>query len=97
MRFRHLIVLLGPVALAAARVLPHNASAVGSVDHDVQTAVEYRPDNIASDQWWDKYRKKGAHYQCLFVADDEDAGRLVEDTRVPPSAQSVWKGDMSGK
>ncbi|KAL1654514.1 hypothetical protein SLS61_002702 [Didymella pomorum] len=41
-----------------------------------------------------KYRAKGDHYQCLFVADDEGAGQLVGDTRTPPSAQSIWKGNM---
>ncbi|KAF1364864.1 hypothetical protein EJ07DRAFT_54177, partial [Lizonia empirigonia] len=55
---------------------------------------QYEPDNIAPDAIWDKYMKKGYHYQCLFEANDEDAGRLIEDLRTPPSAQSIWKGSM---
>lgn len=97
MYLNHLLGLLGFAALVATRALPLNAS---SGNHTVQTAAtygNYDPDNIASDAWWDKYRKKGNLYQCLFEANDEAAGRLVEDTRVPPSAQSTWKGSMYGE
>lgn len=97
MLFKHLLVLSGAVGLAAARALPLNASASGFGDYTLQTAGEWNPNNIASDGWWDKYTKKGSHYQCLFEANDEAAGRLVEDTRVPPSAQSVWKGSLSSE
>lgn len=62
----------------------------------VQTAGEFRPENIASDAWWDRYRNKGQQYQCLFAAGDKEAGRLVGDTRVPASAGSAWKGSMYG-
>lgn len=96
MLLNHLLGLAGFAALVIARALPLNVSTVG-FDHAVQTAGRvYDPDNLASDTWWDRYRDKGSHYQCLFEADDEAAGRLVEDTRIPPSAQSVWKGSMSG-
>jgi hypothetical protein len=96
--------LLGFVALTVARALPFNASTGGVGDYKpsiedyiIQTAGYYQPNNIASDAIWDKYQKKGDHYQCLFPASNEAAGRLVEDKRTPPSAQSVWSGDMYGK
>lgn len=94
MQLNRLLALAGVAAIAAARVLPVN---VTTSDGIVQTAGSSGPDKLATGGWWDKYRKKGEHYQCLFAADDEGAGRLVGDTRTPPSAQSIWKGDMYGK
>lgn len=94
MRPQQLFALASCVTAAAARVLPVNVS---TSDGIVQTAGAFDPNILASDGLWNKYQKKGDHYQCLFTADDEGAGRLVEDTRTPPSAQSIWKGDMYGK
>ena len=94
MQFNRVFTLAGVAAIAAARALPANVSASDGV---AQTAGFFDPGKIASDGVWKKYRAKGDHYQCLFVADDEGAGRLVEDTRTPPSAQSIWKGNMYGK
>jgi hypothetical protein len=91
------IVLLGSVTFTVARALPLNVSTAGIGDYIVQTAAEYNLNNLASDGIWDKYQKKGDHYQCLFEANDEGAGRLVEDTRTPPSAASTWKGSMYSK
>lgn len=85
------------VAFTVARAFPLKLSTFGIDEYIVQTAGEYNPNNLASDGIWDKYQKKGNHYQCLFEANDEDAGRLVEDTRTPPSAASIWKGSMYGK
>ncbi|KAJ4991273.1 hypothetical protein SVAN01_03171 [Stagonosporopsis vannaccii] len=99
MLLNHLLGLIGFATCAAARALPVNTSSSSTSNETVQTAGTYQfydPNNIASDAWWDKYREKGNHYQCLFEADDEAAGRLVEDTRVPPSCQSIWKGSMYG-
>lgn len=98
--------LLGFIINTIVRALPLNAStgslndytsSTPTVDLIVHTAGHYDPDNIAPDAIWDKYTKKGYHYQCLFEANDEDAGRLIEDVRIPPSAQSIWKGSMEGK
>ncbi|XPS74992.1 hypothetical protein M3J09_007104 [Ascochyta lentis] len=89
-----LTLLLGLLAITAVRALPFNASVAGLVDYVVHTAGVYDANNIASDAVWDKWRMKGSHYQCLFEANDEAAGRLIEDTRTPPSAQSIWRGDM---
>ncbi|KAJ4355083.1 hypothetical protein N0V95_003246 [Ascochyta clinopodiicola] len=86
--------LLGVFAITAVQAVPLNASAAGISNYVVQTAGDYDANNIASDAIWDKYQKKGDHYQCLFEANDENAGRLIEDPRTPPSAQSVWKGGM---
>lgn len=90
------VALLGFAATALGRALPYNVSTagVGDGDYIVQTAGDFNPNNLASDGIWDKYQKKGDHYQCLFEANDEGAGRLVEDTRTPPSAASVWKGSQ---
>lgn len=88
-------ILLGGITVACA--LPLNASISGNVDDIAYTAGDGYPDAIASDEIWDKYQKKGNHYQCLFEANDEGAGYLIEDKRTPPSAQSVWKGDMIGR
>ena len=98
MRFQLLFtLLLGCVAIAVARALPLNSSTGVVADGVVHTATDYSPTNIASDAIWDKYQKKGDHYQCLFEANDEGAGYLIEDERTPPSAQSIWKGSMYGK
>ncbi|KAJ4342391.1 hypothetical protein N0V87_001009 [Didymella glomerata] len=91
MQLNRLFALAGVAATAAARVLPANVSTSDGIVH---TAGYFDPNKLASDGLWDKHQKKGDHYQCLFAADDEAAGRLVEDTRTPPSAQSVWKGNM---
>jgi hypothetical protein len=92
-----LTLLLGFVAITTVQALPLNASTAISGDYSVQKADEYDANNIASDSIWHKYQQKGSHYQCLFEANDENAGRLIEDNRTPPSAQSIWKGSMYGK
>ncbi|KAH6615114.1 hypothetical protein C7974DRAFT_59498 [Boeremia exigua] len=89
MRLNYLLTLSGLAASIAARVLPLNASLFSD---RVQTAGLFDGKSIASDADWNKYRGKGSHYQCLFQANDEVAGMLVEDTRTPPSAQSIWRG-----
>lgn len=93
MHLNRIFALAGVAAIAAARALPVNVSTSDGV---VQSVGFFDPGNIASDGVWEKYRAKGDHYQCLFVADDEGAGQLVGDTRTPPSAQSIWKGNMYG-
>lgn len=97
MRLNCLLALLSYIAFTAALTLPLNPSTGAVDDYAVPTAGDFSPGNIASDAWWDKYRNKGKHYQCLFEANDESAGRLVADARVPPSAQSVWRGSMYGE
>lgn len=94
MQLNRLLALGGFAGTALARALPSNFS---SFDSAVHTAGFYDPNNLASDSLWGRYQRKGAHYQCLFTADDRGAGRLVEDTRTPPSAQSIWKGSMSSE
>ncbi|KAJ4380520.1 hypothetical protein N0V86_003877 [Didymella sp. IMI 355093] len=77
--------------IVAVRALPTNIPNFSSVVH---TAGYYDSDSLTSDGLWNKYQRKGEHYQCLFTAEDEGAGQLIEDTRTPPSAQSIWKGSM---
>jgi hypothetical protein len=87
----------------ASRLL-HNSSLVavsfGSLDNVqfsepsiVQTAV-FNPNNIASDETWNRLKAKGAWYGCLLDMTDEKAGKALGDTRTPPSAESVWQGSL---
>ncbi|KAJ8113918.1 hypothetical protein OPT61_g4073 [Boeremia exigua] len=94
MRFNRLLALSGFGVFATACALPLNASTDTIGDNTVQTAGNYDPKNIASDAWWTIYSNKGSHYQCLFKANDEEAGRLIENTGDPPTARSRWEGSM---
>lgn len=62
----------------------------------VQTAdSEFDANNIASDESWNKYKAKGVWYGCLLDMDIETAGKNLRDERTPPSAESVWQGDLA--
>lgn len=61
----------------------------------IQTAeIEFDPKNIATDAAWAKYSAKGRWYGCLLDMQDEPCGRALGDVRSPPSAESVWQGDL---
>jgi len=53
--------------------------------------------NIASDEQWNKYKAKGVWYSCLLDMTIEKAGKALEDSRVPPSAEAVWQGDFRSR
>lgn len=57
-------------------------------------ALVFNPNDIASDAIWQKYIEKGEFYQCLFECTDRLAGKGLQDTRTPPSAESIWQGDL---
>ena len=61
----------------------------------VQTAEsDFDINVVANDQLWEKYRAKGFWYGCLLDMTVEKAGKALGDTRLPPSAESVWQGDF---
>jgi hypothetical protein len=61
----------------------------------VQTASrKFDPDNIASDEAWEKYKAKGTWYICLLDLSNENAGKGLKDSRTPPSAESKWQGNL---
>jgi hypothetical protein len=51
-------------------------------------------DDYATDADWDKYIHKGGALMCALVGSDQTAGRQIKDTRNPPSAASIWSGDL---
>jgi hypothetical protein len=54
----------------------------------------YDPKVIADQATWDKYAAKGGQLMCAMRFSDMYAGTVMKDTRVPPSAESMWTGDM---
>ncbi|KZM22752.1 hypothetical protein ST47_g6100 [Ascochyta rabiei] len=60
----------------------------------VQTTGNIDLNDIASDEAWNKYKAKGLYYGCLLDMSNESAGKAMKDLRIPPSAESVWQGDL---
>jgi hypothetical protein len=54
----------------------------------------YDPKVIADQATWDKYAAKGGQLMCAMRFSDKYAGTMMKDTRVPPSAESTWIGDL---
>ena len=50
--------------------------------------------DFATDAVWKQYVAKGYHLECMMGATDAGAGFLIQDTRNPPSAASMWTGDL---
>lgn len=57
-------------------------------------ATAFWGDDLASDADWEKYTLKGGALMCGLAGTDRTAGRQIRDTRNPPSAASVWTGDL---
>jgi hypothetical protein len=51
-------------------------------------------EDLASDAKWAKYTFKGGALMCGLNGDDLTAGHQINDPRNPPSAASVWTGDL---
>lgn len=51
-------------------------------------------DDIADDEDWAKYTSKGGALMCGLRGTDQTAGSLMNDRRNPPSAASIWNGDL---
>ncbi|KAF1956344.1 hypothetical protein CC80DRAFT_362839, partial [Byssothecium circinans] len=54
-------------------------------------------DEIAEDELWDKASCKGGRLVAAMLGTDEDAGKLIDDKRTPPSAASHWQGDLKSE
>ncbi|RMZ69150.1 cytochrome p450 [Pyrenophora seminiperda CCB06] len=50
----------------------------------------------ADQELWDKHVAKGERLLCLMEVSDNYAGRMLQDTRNPPSAASIWTGTLDG-
>ncbi|KAJ8107057.1 hypothetical protein OPT61_g9127 [Boeremia exigua] len=57
-------------------------------------AQGFEGDEFASDADWQKFTNKGGTLMCGLDGNDEEAGLLMDDKRVPPSAASLWTGDL---
>jgi hypothetical protein len=53
--------------------------------------------DIADEATRTRYTKKGGALMCMLRSSDEYAGTELKDTRNPPSAASVWQGDLQSK
>ncbi|KAH7071743.1 hypothetical protein FB567DRAFT_612413 [Paraphoma chrysanthemicola] len=51
-------------------------------------------DDTASDAEFEKFALKGGALMCALGGTDKTAGRLLRDTRDPPSAASIWTGNL---
>lgn len=68
------------------------ATAFPTFDAHPETA--FFDDDLASDVDWMKYSNKGGTLMCGLLGTDRTAGQLLGDMRNPPSAASVWQGDL---
>lgn len=48
----------------------------------------------ANDELWTKYARKGNSLTCAMCGTDLGAGYQQDDKRVPPSAASIWNGNI---
>jgi hypothetical protein len=60
----------------------------------LSSATAFWDDNLASPEDWETYSLKGGALMCALEGTDRMAGRLINDTRNPPSAASAWSGDL---
>lgn len=51
-------------------------------------------DDTASAADFDRFALKGGALMCALEGTDQTAGRQLQDTRNPPSAASLWVGDL---
>ncbi|KAK1908835.1 hypothetical protein P3342_006714 [Pyrenophora teres f. teres] len=56
--------------------------------------VAFWDDDTASAEDWKTYKAKGGALMCGLEGSDQAAGRLIGDTRQPPSAASKFNGDL---
>ena len=56
---------------------------------------DYDPDVLADQVTWDKFVLKGGALMCAMKNSDKFAGEWLNDARNPPSAASVWQGDLT--
>lgn len=51
-------------------------------------------DDYASEEDWKRYTSKGHTLMCALASNDENAGKIIGDTRNPPSAASEFQGTL---
>jgi hypothetical protein len=54
----------------------------------------FEDDDLASPEDFEKYANKGGALLCAMLGTDRTAGRLLQDARDPPSAASIWRGNL---
>lgn len=59
--------------------------------------VYFEPDDTASEELWDKRCCTGAKLVAAMLGSDEEAGKMYQDQRTPPSLASRWQGDLKRK
>jgi hypothetical protein len=69
------------------------------VDHQadnifMRQEIAFFDDDTASAGDWATFTNKGGALVCAMAGTDRTAGILLKDTRTPPSAASVWTGDL---
>ncbi|KAF1851022.1 uncharacterized protein K460DRAFT_271378 [Cucurbitaria berberidis CBS 394.84] len=57
-------------------------------------SLDYSPDILADQVTWDRFVLKGGALVCAMRNSDKLAGEWLNDVRDPPSAASVWQGDL---
>ncbi|KAL6703941.1 hypothetical protein ACN47E_008879 [Coniothyrium glycines] len=60
----------------------------------LRPAFGFFDDDLASAADWTTYTQKGGALMCALTSNDEAAGLLLHDKRTPPSAASIWRGDL---
>ncbi|CAO2649457.1 Nn.00g068420.m01.CDS01 [Neocucurbitaria sp. VM-36] len=55
---------------------------------------DFDPDEPADQETWEYFVLKGGALMCAMRNSDKFAGEWLNDARTPPSAASVWQGDL---
>jgi hypothetical protein len=56
-------------------------------DFDLQTGLDWNPDQLVSDAVWNKYVDKGNHFECLMRASEDGVQSLIAGNT---PAKSPW-------
>jgi hypothetical protein len=65
-----------------------------SPHHPMRPATAFWDDDFASPADFQKAADKGGALICALLGSDRTAGLLLKDKRNPPSAASIWTGDL---
>jgi hypothetical protein len=77
---------------ARAEVEENGVEGYGSIFTRQEPA--FFDDDLASAEDFKKATDKGGALTCAMAGTDRTAGLMLKDTRTPPSAASVWTGDL---
>ena len=92
----------------AGRVIEHSDPTTGSSNEtsslgntslnaaspSLRPAIGFFADDVASPEDFTQYANKGGALICGLTGTDKIAGTLMRDPRNPPSAASMWRGDL---